>query len=38
VKPDTGEAAGPTFSEQAKQVFANLEAVLRAGGVVPISW
>lgn len=35
VDPETGEEAGPTFSEQAKQAFANLEAVLRAGGSRP---
>ena len=35
VDPETGEAAGPTFSEQAKQAFANLDAVLRAGGSRP---
>lgn len=35
VNPETGEVAGPTFSEQAKQVFANLDAVLRAGGSRP---
>lgn len=35
VNPETGEAAGPTFSEQAKQAFANLDAVLRAGGSRP---
>jgi 2-iminobutanoate/2-iminopropanoate deaminase len=35
VVPETGEAAGPTFSDQAKQAFANLDAVLRAGGSRP---
>jgi 2-iminobutanoate/2-iminopropanoate deaminase len=35
VDPETGEAAGPTFLEQAKQAFANLDAVLRAGGSRP---
>jgi 2-iminobutanoate/2-iminopropanoate deaminase len=35
VNPETGEAAGSTFSEQARQAFANLEAVLRAGGSRP---
>jgi 2-iminobutanoate/2-iminopropanoate deaminase len=35
VDPETGEAAGPTFSEQARQAFANLAAVLRAGGSRP---
>jgi len=32
VNPATGEAAGPTFAEQARQAFQNLDAVLRAGG------
>jgi 2-iminobutanoate/2-iminopropanoate deaminase len=32
IDPETGAAAGPTFGEQAKQAFANLEAVLLAGG------
>jgi 2-iminobutanoate/2-iminopropanoate deaminase len=31
----TGEAVGPTFAEQARQAFANLDAVLRAGGSRP---
>jgi 2-iminobutanoate/2-iminopropanoate deaminase len=31
VDPATGEAAGPSFGEQARQAFANLDAVLRAG-------
>jgi 2-iminobutanoate/2-iminopropanoate deaminase len=31
VDPSTGEAAGPTFEAQARQVFRNLETVLRAG-------
>lgn len=35
VDPSTGEAAGATFSEQARQAFANLDAVLRAGGSRP---
>ena len=35
VDPETGEAAGPRFSEQARQAFANLDAVLRAGGSRP---
>src|SRR5215204_4499155 len=30
-----GEAAGPSFAEQARQAFANLDAVLRAGGSRP---
>ena len=32
VNPETGEAAGPDFATQARQVFRNLETVLRAGG------
>jgi 2-iminobutanoate/2-iminopropanoate deaminase len=32
VDPETGASAGPSFSEQARQAFANLDAVLRAGG------
>ena len=28
--PETGDAAGPSFAEQARQAFANLNAVLRA--------
>ena len=35
VDPETGEAAGASFTEQARQAFANLEAVLRAGGSRP---
>jgi 2-iminobutanoate/2-iminopropanoate deaminase len=35
VDPVTGEAAGPSFAEQARQAFANLDAVLRAGGSRP---
>lgn len=31
VDPSTGEAAGPTFDVQARQVFKNLDTVLRAG-------
>jgi 2-iminobutanoate/2-iminopropanoate deaminase len=30
--PETGEPAGPTIAEQARQSMRNLEAVLRAGG------
>ena len=30
--PGTGEAAGPTFAEQARQAFENLKLVLEAGG------
>lgn len=32
VNPETGEAAGPGFSEQARQAFENLRRVLEAGG------
>ena len=32
VDPRTGEAAGPTFGEQARQAFSNLDAVLEAAG------
>jgi 2-iminobutanoate/2-iminopropanoate deaminase len=35
VDPETSEAVGPSFSEQARQAFANLDAVLRAGGSRP---
>jgi 2-iminobutanoate/2-iminopropanoate deaminase len=35
VDPETGEAAGPSFGEQARQAFANLDAVLRAAGSRP---
>jgi len=35
VDPETGEAAGTTFAEQATQAFRNLEAVLRTGGSRP---
>jgi 2-iminobutanoate/2-iminopropanoate deaminase len=35
VDPETGEAAGPSFGEQARQAFANLGAVLRAAGSRP---
>jgi 2-iminobutanoate/2-iminopropanoate deaminase len=35
VDPTTGEKAGETFDEQARQAFANLETVLRAGGSRP---
>ena len=31
VDPETGEVAGASFSEQARQAFTNLDAVLRAG-------
>jgi 2-iminobutanoate/2-iminopropanoate deaminase len=32
VNPATGESAGETFEAQARQAFANLETVLKAGG------
>jgi 2-iminobutanoate/2-iminopropanoate deaminase len=32
VDPATGEAAGPSFEMQIRQVFRNLDTVLRAGG------
>jgi 2-iminobutanoate/2-iminopropanoate deaminase len=32
IDPSTGKPAGDTFREQARQVFRNLDAVLRAGG------
>src|SRR5271166_1132496 len=32
VNPATGEAAGPDFETQLRQVFRNLDTVLRAGG------
>jgi 2-iminobutanoate/2-iminopropanoate deaminase len=35
VHPSTGEPAGPTFGEQARQAFQNLDAVLRAGNSSP---
>ena len=35
VHPRTGEPAGPTFGEQARQAFANLDAVLRSAGSSP---
>ena len=35
VDPKTSEPAGPTFVEQARQAFANLDAVLRAAGSRP---
>jgi 2-iminobutanoate/2-iminopropanoate deaminase len=35
VDPATGRAAGTSFAEQARQAFANLEAVLRLGGSRP---
>jgi 2-iminobutanoate/2-iminopropanoate deaminase len=35
VDPETAEVAGPTFGDQARQAFRNLEAVLRAAGSTP---
>jgi 2-iminobutanoate/2-iminopropanoate deaminase len=35
IDPETGEAAGDSFGEQARQAFANLDATLRAGGSRP---
>jgi 2-iminobutanoate/2-iminopropanoate deaminase len=35
VDPATGEPAGGSFGEQARQAFKNLDAVLRAGGSSP---
>jgi 2-iminobutanoate/2-iminopropanoate deaminase len=32
IDPSTGKLAGESFGEQARQVFRNLDAVLRAGG------
>jgi 2-iminobutanoate/2-iminopropanoate deaminase len=32
IDPATGNAAGPSFGDQARQAFANLDAVLRAAG------
>ncbi len=32
VDPQTAQPVGPGFAEQARQAFANLDAVLRAGG------
>ena len=31
IDPETGEPAGPSLAEQARQAFRNVEAVLRAG-------
>jgi 2-iminobutanoate/2-iminopropanoate deaminase len=33
--PETGEPAGPTIADQARQAMRNVEAVLRAGGSRP---
>jgi len=35
IDPETGEAAGPSFGDEARQAFANLDAVLRAGDSRP---
>ncbi len=35
IDPATGEVAGPSFGEQARQAFANLDLVLRAAGSRP---
>jgi 2-iminobutanoate/2-iminopropanoate deaminase len=35
IDPATGTVAGPSFGEQARQAFANLDAVLRAAGSRP---
>lgn len=35
VDPATGESAGPSFTKQARQAFANLGAVLEAAGSSP---
>ena len=35
IDPATGKPAGDTFDEQARQVFSNLDGVLRAGGSSP---
>jgi 2-iminobutanoate/2-iminopropanoate deaminase len=35
VDPETAQPVGPTFGEQARQAFRNLDAVLRAGGSRP---
>lgn len=35
IDPASGEPAGESFGEQARQVFRNLDAVLRAGGSDP---
>ena len=35
VDPETGQVAGPTLREQARQAMRNVEAVLRAGGSRP---
>jgi 2-iminobutanoate/2-iminopropanoate deaminase len=35
VDPETAQPVGPTFAEQTRQTFRNLDAVLRAGGARP---
>src|SRR4051794_12369766 len=35
IDPATGEPAGPTMADQARQAMRNVEAVLRAGGSSP---
>ncbi len=35
IDPDSGEAAGPSLRDQARQAMRNVEAVLRAGGSRP---
>jgi 2-iminobutanoate/2-iminopropanoate deaminase len=35
IDPETGEPAGPTMADQARQAMLNVEAVLRAGGSRP---
>jgi 2-iminobutanoate/2-iminopropanoate deaminase len=35
IDPATGEPAGPTLADQARQAMRNVEAVLRAGGSRP---
>lgn len=35
IDPETGEVAGSAFRDEARQAFANLNAVLRAGGSRP---
>ncbi len=35
IDPATGRPAGPTLTEQARQAFRNVDAVLRAGGSRP---
>jgi 2-iminobutanoate/2-iminopropanoate deaminase len=35
IDPETGQPAGPTLAEQARQALRNVEAVLRAGGSRP---